>query len=73
MNQAMVPVPPSANRMYRIIRNRMYRSSDYMAWLKWWWLTDLGTGRDFRLHESEIFSKAPEYGGLFEEEKSNGQ
>ena len=33
MNVCMVPVPPSANRMYRIIRGRMYRSSDYMAWL----------------------------------------
>ena len=42
-------------------------------WPNWWWLTDLGTGREFRIHESEIFSKAPEYGGLFEEEKSNGQ
>ena len=33
MNQTIVPVPPSANRMYRIIRNRMHRSSEYMAWL----------------------------------------
>ena len=33
MNACKVPVPPSANRMYRIIRGRMYRSPDYMAWL----------------------------------------
>lgn len=30
---AETPVPPSANRLWRIIRGRSYRSKEYMDWL----------------------------------------
>ena len=33
MNQVVLPIPPSANMIWRIGRGRMYKSGQYLAWL----------------------------------------
>lgn len=35
MNRAIIPVPPSANRLWRIFRNRQHKATEYKDWLKY--------------------------------------
>ena len=60
VNTSEIPIPPSANRIWRIFGNRMHKSKDYSAWLEHTgWLLR----RDLRTFTEPVAVTVTIYGG----------